>query len=136
MGFTFADPARVAEEKGERRKMSRELIDKILERLHRVFGVIETEDNVVISPMIRLFIRDLVFESLYLRLGEWQQHIGGNPADSANWDATANRVESSIRLILKGADSYPLPGGQKHVMLIGTLSLIHSQWCKIFPICR
>jgi len=113
-----------------------ELIDKILERLHRVFGVIETEDNVVISPMIRLFIRDLVFESLYLRLGEWQQRIGDDPNKSANWDTIANTVESSARSILKGAESYTSSEGRKYIMLIGTLSLIHSEWCKIFPICR
>jgi len=116
--------------------MDLEVLNAVEERLEQDFSQFQVSTGTTVPTPVRAFVREVVLESLELRVPEWQQR-GQNPGVAINSAIIANEVSKSLKRILADADTYDPPGpAQKRIMVVGVLRKIHEHFCGVFPFCR
>jgi hypothetical protein len=114
-----------------------DVYNEALIRMASLYKRIETDRGVLIPDAIRLFLSHTVIESLYLHHDAWLQHRGLDPKSNAASGAIGEVIENSLAEVLTNAEAEPwTPNGTPQMTLIGVLTYIHSNWCRIFPLCR
>jgi len=104
-------------------------------QLGTMFERVESGQNVLISPTLRSFMADVVFESLEVRENEWKKR-GLDPNNPDSSSQIASQVSNVVQALTAESETYGLAAGQRRVLLIGFLQAAHKNWCGIFPFCR
>jgi hypothetical protein len=112
------------------------VLSAVMLMLHQVYNEVESARSVIVRDSVRMFLSELVIDSLIFRRAEWDR-LGFNLTVSANAPNVANRVRDSVKSVLMDAPvEATIPGMVGQVGPIALLQEIQRLWCTVFPLCR
>jgi hypothetical protein len=114
-----------------------QVYDTALVRISEAFRKAEDDQGVIIPDAIRLFLRNVVMESLYLHHDNWRRQMRLDPTSGVDAGGIGEQIHNSLIELLRNADAEPwTPGGRPQVTYISVVRYLHNNWCRIFPFCR
>jgi len=114
-----------------------QVYDTALVRISEAFRKAEDERGLIIPDAIRLFLRNVVMESLYLHHDDWRRQMRLDPTSGVDAGGIGDRIHNSLIELLRNTDAESwTPSGRPQVTYISVVRYMQNNWCRIFPFCR